>query len=52
MIMKGYVQWNLFTIENISPQAGLMTASSVGQRLTNWATVAPGHKINWTQKQI
>ena len=36
MIMKGCVQWNLFTVEKIMPQAGLQsgTAKSVGQPLT------------------
>ena len=37
MIMKDCVQWNPFTVEKISPRAGieLGTARSVGQRLTD-----------------
>ena len=37
LIMKDCVQWNPFTLEKISPRAGLerTTARSVGQRLTH-----------------
>ena len=37
MIMKGCVQWTLFTVEKNSPRAGLKLkiAKSVGQRLGN-----------------
>ena len=37
MIMKGCVQWNRFTAEKISPQAGeeLRADRSVGQPLTD-----------------
>ena len=37
LIMKGFVQWNPFTVEKILPPAGieLGTARSVGQRLTH-----------------
>ena len=39
MIMKGCVQWTPFTVEKISPRAGLelRTSRSVGQRLTHWS---------------
>ena len=39
--MKGCLQWKPFTVENISPQAGLGTARSVGQRLTTELLVLP-----------
>ena len=37
MIMKGCVQWNTYTVEKISPRAGLelATARSVGQPLAH-----------------
>ena len=36
LVITGWVQWNAFTIEKISPREGLElgTARSVGQRLT------------------
>ena len=45
LIMKGCVQWNPFTVEKISPRAGLElgTTRSVGQHLTHRATGAPGY---------
>ena len=38
--MKGYVQWNLFTVEKVPAYSGLqpVTARSAGQRLTKCAT--------------
>ena len=40
MIMKGCMQWNP-VYDWKDPHLELMTARSVGQRLTHWATGAP-----------